>query len=102
MLEANGFHSPTWEQNVPASRFVDEAEASGADGIAISALLTTTMSGQRRWWKSWRSGRCARASRCWWEALLAARSGLNKSARTATLATPVAAVALARRLIGAG
>jgi dimethylamine corrinoid protein len=33
---------------VPAASFVDEAEAKGAGCIAISALLTTTMSGQKR------------------------------------------------------
>jgi len=48
MLEANGFRITDLGADVPVGRFVDEVEASGADCLAISALLTTTMSGQRR------------------------------------------------------
>jgi methanogenic corrinoid protein MtbC1 len=33
---------------VPVAKFVEEAEVRGAGCIAISALLTTTMSGQKR------------------------------------------------------
>ncbi|MDD4858007.1 MAG: corrinoid protein [Candidatus Krumholzibacteria bacterium] len=48
MLSANGFEISDLGADVPAARFVDEAEAKGAGCIAISALLTTTMSGQKR------------------------------------------------------
>ncbi|MGD1049117.1 MAG: B12-binding domain-containing protein, partial [Candidatus Krumholzibacteriaceae bacterium] len=48
MLSANGFEITDLGADVPAARFVDEAEAKGAGCIAISALLTTTMSGQKR------------------------------------------------------
>jgi len=48
MLSANGFEITDLGADVPAGRFVDEAEAKGAGCIAISALLTTTMSGQKR------------------------------------------------------
>jgi corrinoid protein of di/trimethylamine methyltransferase len=48
MLSANGFEVNDLGADVPVKRFVDEAEKSGADWIAISALLTTTMPGQKR------------------------------------------------------
>lgn len=48
MLAANGFEITDLGADVSVSRFVDEAEAKGADWIAVSALLTTTMPGQRR------------------------------------------------------
>jgi trimethylamine corrinoid protein len=48
MLAANGFEITDLGADVPAARFVDEAAAKGAGCIAISALLTTTMSGQKR------------------------------------------------------
>lgn len=48
MLSANGFEITDLGADVPVSRFVDEAEAVGADWIAVSALLTTTMPGQRK------------------------------------------------------
>jgi corrinoid protein of di/trimethylamine methyltransferase len=48
MLSANGFEITDLGADVPVVKFVDEAEARGAGCIAVSALLTTTMSGQRR------------------------------------------------------
>ena len=48
MLSANGFEIKDLGADVPASRFIEEAENMKADCIAISALLTTTMNGQKR------------------------------------------------------
>lgn len=48
MLSANGFEVTDLGADVPIARFVEEAENKKADCIAISALLTTTMSGQKR------------------------------------------------------
>ena len=48
MLSANGFEITDLGADVPADRFVDEAVEKGAGCIAISALLTTTMDGQRK------------------------------------------------------
>jgi corrinoid protein of di/trimethylamine methyltransferase len=48
MLSANGFEITDLGADVPVVKFVEEAEARGAGCIAVSALLTTTMSGQRR------------------------------------------------------
>lgn len=48
MLSANGFEITDLGADVPAGRFVDEAVAKDAGCIAISALLTTTMHGQRK------------------------------------------------------
>lgn len=48
MLSANGYEITDLGADVPVGRFVDEAEAKNADLIAISALLTTTMPGQRK------------------------------------------------------
>lgn len=48
MLSANGFEITDLGADVPAGRFVDEAVQKGAGCIAISALLTTTMHGQRK------------------------------------------------------
>ncbi len=48
MLSANGFEITDLGADVPVDRFIEEADARGADCIAISALLTTTMHGQER------------------------------------------------------
>jgi corrinoid protein of di/trimethylamine methyltransferase len=48
MLAANGFEVTDLGADVPVARFVDTAEEKGADWIAISALLTTTMHGQKK------------------------------------------------------
>ena len=48
MLSANGFEITDLGVDVPVAQFVDEAVESGAGCIAISALLTTTMSGQKK------------------------------------------------------
>ncbi|MBN2070816.1 MAG: corrinoid protein [Candidatus Krumholzibacteriota bacterium] len=47
MLAANGFEITDLGADVPALAFVDEAEKKNADCIAVSALLTTTMPGQK-------------------------------------------------------
>lgn len=46
-LSANGFEVYDLGRDVPLSRFIDKAVEVGADVIASSALLTTTMSRQR-------------------------------------------------------
>ena len=48
MLSANGFRVTDLGADVPVAKFVETAEEKGADWIAISALLTTTMPGQRK------------------------------------------------------
>jgi len=48
MLSANGFEVTDLGADVPVERFVETAAEKGADWIAISALLTTTMPGQRK------------------------------------------------------
>lgn len=48
MLSANGFEITDLGADVPVARFIEEAENVNADCIAISALLTTTMNGQKR------------------------------------------------------
>lgn len=48
MLSANGFEITDLGADVPVVRFVDEAVKRGAGCIAISALLTTTMNGQKK------------------------------------------------------
>jgi corrinoid protein of di/trimethylamine methyltransferase len=48
MLAANGFEITDLGADVPVGRFVEEAERTKADWIAISALLTTTMPGQKK------------------------------------------------------
>jgi methanogenic corrinoid protein MtbC1 len=47
MLSANGFEINDLGADVPVSRFIEEAQKMKADCIAISALLTTTMNGQK-------------------------------------------------------
>ncbi|UCH95909.1 MAG: corrinoid protein [Candidatus Aminicenantes bacterium] len=47
LLKANGFEVMDLGRDVPADRFIKEAEAFGADVIGTSALLTTTMSVQK-------------------------------------------------------
>jgi trimethylamine corrinoid protein len=48
MLSANGYETRDLGADVPVQKFVDEAESFGADFICISALLTTTMGGQKK------------------------------------------------------
>ncbi|MCX6565272.1 MAG: corrinoid protein [Candidatus Aminicenantes bacterium] len=48
MLTANGFEVIDLGANVKLIDFIEAAKASGADIICLSALLTTTMLGQRR------------------------------------------------------
>ncbi len=48
MLAANGFEVTDLGADVPVAKFVETAEEKGADWIAISALLTTTMPGQKK------------------------------------------------------
>jgi len=48
LLSANGYETHDLGADVPVQKFVDEAESFGADFICISALLTTTMSGQKK------------------------------------------------------
>jgi trimethylamine corrinoid protein len=47
LLRANGFEVNDLGRDVPVDRFIQEAEAFGADVIGTSALLTTTMSVQK-------------------------------------------------------
>ncbi|MCX5977376.1 MAG: corrinoid protein [Coprothermobacterota bacterium] len=100
MLEANGFRVTDLGADVPAGRFVDEAEACGADGIAISALLTTTMSGQRRVVEELEK----RALRPRFKVLVGgapcSQEWAEQIGADGYAGDAVAAVALARRLIG--
>ena len=48
MLQAGGFEVLDLGADVKLERFIDQAEAIGADFICLSALLTTTMTNQRR------------------------------------------------------
>ena len=48
MLSANGFAVTDLGADVPVATFVETAYEKRADWIAISALLTTTMSGQKK------------------------------------------------------
>lgn len=48
MLSANGFEVHDLGADVPLEKFVEKAEEEGADFICLSALLTTTMLGQKR------------------------------------------------------
>jgi corrinoid protein of di/trimethylamine methyltransferase len=47
MLSADGFEVHDLGVDVPPERFVDKAREVNADIVAVSALLTTTMTGQR-------------------------------------------------------
>lgn len=48
MLAANGFEVTDLGADVPVAKFVETAAEKKADWIAISALLTTTMPGQKK------------------------------------------------------
>jgi trimethylamine corrinoid protein len=48
MLQANGFEVFDLGADVKLERFIEKAEAVGADFICLSALLTTTMVNQKR------------------------------------------------------
>jgi len=48
LFKANGFEVYDIGRDVPIPRFIEEAEKVGADIIGSSALLTTTMDGQKR------------------------------------------------------
>jgi len=48
MLQAHGFEVHDLGADVKLGRFIDKAQETGADFICLSALLTTTMLGQRK------------------------------------------------------
>lgn len=48
MLQAHGFEVHDLGADVNLGRFIDKAQETGADFICLSALLTTTMLGQRK------------------------------------------------------
>ena len=48
MLSANGFDVKDLGADVPLEKFVEKAEEEDADFVCLSALLTTTMLGQKR------------------------------------------------------
>jgi corrinoid protein of di/trimethylamine methyltransferase len=48
LLVANGFQVYDLGPNVPIDRFIAKAQEAGADIIGVSALLTTTMLGQKK------------------------------------------------------
>lgn len=47
LLVANGFEVSDIGVDVPTSKFIEEAEKIGADIIAVSALMTSTLGGQK-------------------------------------------------------
>ena len=102
MLEANGFRVTDLGADVPVGRFVDEAEASGADGIAISALLTTTMSGQRRVVEELEKRALRQRVKVLVGGAPCSQEWAERIGADGYAGDAVAAVALARRLIGTG
>lgn len=48
LLKANGFEVYDLGRDIPTEKFIEKAEEVGADIIGTSALLTTTMEGQRK------------------------------------------------------
>ncbi len=48
LLKANGFEVYDLGRDIPTDTFIEKAEEVGADIIGTSALLTTTMEGQRK------------------------------------------------------
>jgi trimethylamine corrinoid protein len=48
LLKANGFDVYDLGRDIPTDKFLEKAEEVGADIIGTSALLTTTMEGQRK------------------------------------------------------
>ena len=48
LFKANGFEVIDLGRDVPIDRFIEEAEKAGASIIGSSALLTTTMEGQKK------------------------------------------------------
>jgi trimethylamine corrinoid protein len=48
LMKANGFDVYDLGRDIPTEKFIETAEEVGADIIGTSALLTTTMEGQRK------------------------------------------------------
>ena len=48
LMKANGFDVYDLGRDIPTEKFIEKAEEVGADIIGTSALLTTTMEGQRK------------------------------------------------------
>ena len=102
MLQANGFEVHDLGVDVPVGRFAEKATEVGADVVGISALLTTTMTGQRGVVQALEEAGLrprvrvmvggAPVTRGWAEEIGA--DGYSEDA--------VGAVALARQLVGAG
>jgi len=101
MLSANGFEITDLGADVPAGRFVDEAVEKGAGCIAISALLTTTMHGQRKVIEELESRKVRGKVRVLVGGAPCNDDWANEIGADGYAGDAVAAVQLAKRLIGA-
>jgi methanogenic corrinoid protein MtbC1 len=88
MLQAGGFEVHDLGVDVRLDRFIETAEAVGADFICLSALLTTTMTNQRRLIGCSAKRACGTSTRSSSGARRPAPSGPRRSGPTATPRTP--------------
>ena len=88
MLEGGGFQVIDLGVDVPAEKFVDAAQEKDGTIIAMSALLTTTMTMMKTMIEALDKAGSARRSRSWSVAHRSQRSTPTKLAPTATVTTP--------------
>lgn len=101
MLAANGFEVTDLGADVPAKRFVEEAVARKAGCIAISALLTTTMSGAKNVIDELKSRKLTGKVKVMVGGSPCSQEWADQIGADGYAGDAVAAVTLARRLVGA-
>ncbi len=101
MLTANGFEVHDLGVDVPPERFVEAVQRSGAPLVGLSALLTTTMSGQRTVVEALRKAGVREQVKVMVGGAPVTERWSNEIGADGYAHDAVAAVDLARRLVGA-
>ncbi len=101
MLQASGFEVHDLGVDVPVERFVEKAREVGADVVGVSALLTTTMVGQRSVVQALHEAGLAPRVRVMVGGAPVTRGWAEEIGADGYSEDAVGAVALARRLVGA-
>ena len=102
MLSASGFEVHDLGVDVPTERFVQQVRELKPDVVGLSALLTTTLPGQREVIEALQQAGLRQQLKVVVGGAPVSQHGPTKSARTATARTRWRAVTLLRRLLGHG
>ena len=97
MLEGGGYEVIDLGVNVTPEQFIAAVKEKGANIVAMSALLTTTMPSMKTTVDALKQAGVREQVKIWWAARRLPRNTRTKSAPTVTAKTPPELVALARQ-----